>query len=143
MNSFLIIAHSPLASALRLGALHVFPDCGCDVVALDVLANAQPDKTVVTARALLAQLLARSPDEQVLILADVFGATPCNVAQKAADDPRTRLVAGANLPMLLRALSYRHEPMDALVQRAVTGGTSAVMEVAPTPQEHPSSGKNA
>lgn len=137
MNTLFIIAHAPLASALRLGALHVFPDGENDVVALDVLANAQPDKTLATARAIVARLLARSPDDQVLLLADVFGATPCNVAQKLTDGVRTQLVAGVNLPMLLRALSYRDEPMDALVQRAVSGGTSGVMEVAVTSPPHP------
>ena len=71
-----------------------------------------------------------APRSQVLVLADVFGATPCNVAQKLVDGARSRLVAGVNLPMLLRAVTYRHEPLDALVQRAVAGGTAGVMQVA-------------
>jgi len=70
------------------------------------------------------------PRSQVLVLADVFGATPCNVAQKLVDGVRSRLVAGANLPMLLRAVTYRHEPLDMLVQRAIAGGTAGVMQVA-------------
>ena len=65
-----------------------------------------------------------TPRSQVLVLADVFGATPCNVAQRLVDGVRSRLVAGVNVPMLLRALCYRNEPLDALVQRAVTGGTA-------------------
>ena len=66
----------------------------------------------------------------MLVLADVFGATPCNVAQKLVDGIHSRLVVGVNLPMLLRAISYRNEPLEALVQRAITGGTSGVMQVA-------------
>ena len=58
------------------------------------------------------------------MLTDIFGATPCNVAQKLVDGVRSRLITGVNLPMLLRAVSYRHEPLDALVSRAVTGGTA-------------------
>jgi PTS system mannose-specific IIA component len=67
-----------------------------------------------------------------VVLTDVFGATPCNVAQKLVDGLTSRLVTGVNLPMLLRAVSYRHEPLEALVSRAVAGGTQGVMQVAIT-----------
>ena len=80
-------------------------------------------------RITLAQQL-HAPRSQVLVLADVFGATPCNVAQKLVDGVRSRLVAGVNLPMLLRAVTYRHEPLETLVQRALAGGTAGVMQVA-------------
>ncbi|KPU91065.1 PTS fructose transporter subunit IIA [Variovorax paradoxus] len=129
MNSILIIAHSPFAQALRKCALHVFPDSENAIVALDVLPNVPPEETLAAARITLAQQL-NGPRVQVLVLADVFGATPCNVAQKLVDGVRSRLVAGVNLPMLLRAVTYRHEPLDVLVQRAITGGTSGVMQVA-------------
>ena len=129
MNSILIIAHSPFAQALRKCALHVFPDSENAIVALDVLPNVPPEETLAAARITLAQQL-HGPRVQVLVLADVFGATPCNVAQKLVDGVRSRLVAGVNLPMLLRAVTYRHEPLDVLVQRAITGGTSGVMQVA-------------
>ena len=129
MNSILIIAHSPFAHALRQCALHVFPDCEQAVIALDVLPNVSPEETLAAARITLAQLL-HAPRSQVLVLADVFGATPCNVAQKLVDGVRSRLVAGVNLPMLLRAVTYRQEPLDTLVQRAIAGGTAGVMQVA-------------
>ena len=109
MNSIFIIAHSPLAQALRQCALHVFPDSESCVAALDVLPNVSPDETLGAARIIMAQQLARGPRAHVLVLADVFGATPCNVAQKLVDGVRSRLVAGVNLPMLLRAVTYRHE----------------------------------
>ncbi|MDO9382773.1 MAG: PTS fructose transporter subunit IIA [Hyphomicrobiaceae bacterium] len=129
MNSILIIAHSPFAHALRQCALHVFPDCEQAIVALDVLPNVSPEETLAAARITLDQQL-RAPRSQVLVLADVFGATPCNVAQKLVDGVRSRLVAGVNLPMLLRAVTYRHEPLETLVQRALAGGTAGVMQVA-------------
>ena len=129
MNSILIIAHSPFAHALRQCALHVFPDCEQAVVALDVLPNVSPEETLAAARITLQQQL-HAPRSQVLVLADVFGATPCNVAQKLVDGVHSKLVAGVNLPMLLRAVTYRHEPLDALVQRAVAGGNAGVMQVA-------------
>ena len=137
MNSIFIVAHSPLAQALRQCALHVFPDSESSIAALVVLPNVSPDETLAAARITLAQLQ-RTPRSQVLVLADVFGATPCNVAQKLVDGVRSRLVAGVNLPMLLRAVSYRNEPLEALVSRAVVGGTQGVMQVAITaPQNQP------
>ena len=61
------------------------------------------------------------------MLTDVFGATPCNVAQKLVDGVGSKLVAGVNLPMLLRAVTYRHEPLESLVTRSLAGGTQGVM----------------
>ena len=63
---------------------------------------------------------------------DLFGATPCNVASKLVDGVRSRLIAGVNLPMLLRTVSYRHESLDALISRAMIGATQGVIQVAVT-----------
>lgn len=128
MNAILIIAHAPLGHALRQCALHVFPDCGDAVRALDIQPNTPPEESLMAARMLLRHLNAPS----TLVLTDVFGATPCNIAQKLVSGEDARLVAGINLPMLLRTVSYRHEPIDALVARALTGATQGVMQVAVT-----------
>jgi len=129
MNAILIIGHAPLAHALRQCALHVFPDCGPSVAAIDVQPNLSPDETLATARIAMEQLSHLPQVKGVLVLTDIFGATPSNVAQRLVDGVRSRLVTGANLPMVLRSVSYRHEPLDALVARAVTGGTQGVMQV--------------
>ena len=128
MIGILIIAHAPLATALRECALHVFPDCASGVLALDVLPNDAPEVSLADARRAMDQLGC----EEVLLLSDVFGATPCNVAQQLNDGVHTRLVAGANLPMLLRSVCYRHESLDQLVTRAQAGGTQGVMSVGST-----------
>lgn len=129
MNTgILIIAHTPLASALRDCVLHVYPEAASGVQALDVLANESPDITRLAALAMLAQLGAPN----TLVLTDVFGATPCNVAQKVVDGVTSKLVAGVNLPMLLRTVNYRHEPLDVLVARALSGGAQCIMQVAVT-----------
>lgn len=130
----LIIAHAPLASALRQSVLHVFPDGGPHVVALDIDSDRPSEQLLDQARSAMAAL----GTPRTLVLTDVFGATPCNVAQKLADGVRARLIAGVNLPMLLRAMTYRREPLDALVARAMAGGVQGVMQVATAaPQNQP------
>jgi PTS system mannose-specific IIA component len=137
MNAILIIAHAPLAHALRQCALHVFPDCGTHVAAIDVQPNMPPEETLATARIAMSQL-GGGDIKGILVLTDIFGATPSNVAQKLVDGIKSRLITGVNLPMLLRSVSYRNEPLDALVSRAVIGGTQGVMQVAITaPQNQP------
>jgi PTS system mannose-specific IIA component len=138
MNSILIIAHAPLAHALRQCALHVFPDCEHGVVALDVQPNVSPEETIGMARVAMQQL----NTSHTLVLTDVFGATPCNVAQKLVDGVRSRLITGVNLPMLLRTVSYRHETLDALVARAMVGGTQGIMQVAITAPQNQARKKN-
>ena len=128
MNGILIIAHAPLASALRQCVAHVFTDNPEGVAALDVQPNTPPEETLAQARIMLAQLGAKD----ALVLADVFGATPCNVALKLVDGVHSKLITGVNLPMLLRTVSYRHETLDALVARALIGATQGVMQVAIT-----------
>ncbi len=128
MNSIFIIAHAPLASALRQCALHVFPDCAEGVVALDVQPNMPPEETAAQARILMAQMHTR----HTLVLSDVFGATPCNVAKQLVDGESSKLLAGVNLPMLLRCVCYRHESLEALTTRALVGGTQGVLQVAVT-----------
>lgn len=122
----LIIAHSPLASALRQCVLHVFPDGADSVAAIDVLSDQPFEQLVEQGQRAMAEL--NSP--RTLVLTDVFGATPCNVAQRLVDGVQSRLIAGVNLPMLLRAMTYRREPLEALVARAMAGGTQGVMQVA-------------
>ena len=124
MARLYIVAHAPLASALRDVAQHVFPDCGGSVDALDVQPGASLEAVEAQLRAGLA-----APGE-VLILADVFGATPCNAALAAADGVRARVVAGVNVPMLWRTLCYQDKPLDDLVSRAVAGASQGVMHVA-------------
>ena len=134
MNGIFIIAHAPLATALRQCVLHVFPDSAAGVAALDVQPDMPPEETLDQARIMLNQL----GSSQALVLVDVFGATPCNVAQKLVDGVNTKLITGVNLPMLLRTVSYRNESLDALVARALVGATQGVMQVAITAPQNQS-----
>lgn len=132
MARLLIIAHAPLASALAEVAAHTFPDCAARLRVLDVPPDMTPDQVHARATALLAS----DPQQETLILTDVFGATPCNAAQRVADGEHAKVVAGVNVPMLWRTLCYADEPLDALVARALAGATQGVMQASATrPQQ--------
>ena len=124
MTHLLVIAHAPLASALREAALHVFPDAAACVLALDVQAHASPKESLLLARQLLLPAAAGA-----LLLTDLFGATPGNVARRLAAETGAPLLAGANLPMLLKAITYRAEPLAALTARVCEGGQQAIIHV--------------
>ena len=128
MTGLFIIAHAPLASALRTAALHAFPEAAQALAAYDVPADASVDVALEEAGCCLAALGAA----ETLILTDVFGATPCNLARQLAEQPGVRVVAGVNVPMLWRALNYRQKPLDDMVALALAGAAQGVMPVAVT-----------
>jgi len=133
MTNVLIIAHAPLASALKAVAQHAYPDCAADVQAMDVPGDANEEQVAETAR----QLISTRADADTLVLTDVFGATPCRGAALLLGDPRVRVVAGVNVPMLWRTLCYgTKESLDALVARAVAGATQGVMSVTASPPQN-------
>jgi PTS system ascorbate-specific IIA component len=126
MPGLLIIAHAPLASSLKAVAQHTFPDCARLLEALDVLPGTPVEEVERQAREMLGRV--STPD--ALIFADVFGATPCNVAQRLADGLHVKVIAGVNVPMLWRSLCYADESLDAMAARAMAGATQGVMQVA-------------
>lgn len=134
MTGLLLIAHAPLASALAAVARHTFPNCAAQLAALDVTPEMSIDEAEAQARALLAS---RSQAD-VLVLTDVFGATPCNAAQRLQDEAgHVRVLSGVNVPMLWRSLCYSAEPLEALVARALEGGARGMVqpELAPACQD--------
>jgi PTS system ascorbate-specific IIA component len=132
MARILILAHAPLASALLAVARHAFPECAERVQALDVAAEVGPEVTEARARELLALDVEDDDGDDVLILTDVFGATPSNVAQRLSDGRRVRAIAGVNVPMLWRAITYAGQPLDDIVSRSMVGGTQGVLAVTST-----------
>jgi PTS system ascorbate-specific IIA component len=118
-----IVAHEPLATAFKAVAMHVFPECAEDLLAVDI--SPDDDREQATARVLVAV----GADADTLILTDVFGATPCHAAMAAADGRRVRVVAGMCVPMLWRVLCYRAESLDDLVARAMDGATRGLMSL--------------
>jgi len=126
MPGLFIIAHAPLATSLRAVAEHAFPDCAERLAALDVLPNVAVEEVEAQGR----QMLERLGAAEVLIFTDVFGATPCNIAQRLADGVRIKVVTGVNVPMLWRTLGHCDEPLETVLARAIAGATQGVMQVA-------------
>jgi len=124
MSGLLLIAHAPLASALKAVAEHTFPNCAPQLAVLDVT----PEMSVEAVEAQARALLAASGHLDSLVLTDVFGATPCNAAQRLLDSAgHVRVIAGVNVPMLWRSLCYASEPLSALVERASEGGARGIV----------------
>jgi PTS system mannose-specific IIA component len=134
MIGVLIVAHTPLASALAASASHVYacaPErAESQVRILDVLPDTDVSATVENARQLVAAI---DTGSGVLVLVDVFGSTPGNVAARLAEAGRVAVIAGVNLPMLLRALCYREGNLADTVEKALAGGTQGVLQIAATP----------
>lgn len=135
MTALFIMAHAPLASALQAVALHAFPELAADIAVYDVPPGDDTALYLREGEARLAQL----GEADVLILTDVIGATPANLVGQLARQPGRRALAGVNLPMLWRALNYRHLPLDELVVRARDGAVGGVQPVnTPSPQNQTS-----
>lgn len=122
MSGLLLIAHAPLATALKQVAEHTFPHCSLQLRVLDVTPEMSADDVESQARALINA----SGHQQTLVLTDVYGATPTNAALRLQGE-QVKVLTGVNVPMLWRSLCYAGEGLDALVQRASQGGTQGIL----------------
>ena len=129
MAGILIIAHAPLATALRECIAHIYGGCPARIGALDVLPDSDPAEVVAQANAEIERL---REENGALVLTDMFGATPSNIAARLATVPEVRVLAGVNLPMLVRAVCYRATPLDTLVEKALAGASKGVQTIGPT-----------
>ena len=125
MLRVLIIAHAPLAGALRAVAEHIDPDAARSVAAVDVRAEQSLDDAIAAGRDALADL----DGSGTLILTDVYGATPCNAASAIGRECGARVIAGVNVPVLWRALGHLGEEVGAVAALAVSGGQRGLMQV--------------
>ncbi len=120
----LLLTHEEIGRALIAAAQHVMPRLPCQLDALEISSNDEPDGLLASA-ARAARALDRGGG--VLVLSDLYGGTPCNIANKLADrGVRARCVSGLNLPMLLRVLNYVEKPLDELAEVAASGGRSGI-----------------
>lgn len=126
MVGILIIAHGALGESLIHCASHVLGQRPPQIAGIGVTIRDDPDALLPKARELLKQL---DQGDGVLILSDICGATPCNLARRLASPGKAECVAGVNLPMLVRALTYRNEALATVVKKALSGGREGVMDM--------------
>lgn len=126
MVGILIIAHGTLGESLIHCASHVMGSRPPQLSQIGVSIHDDPQQVLPQ-----AIKLARGLDQGdgVLVLSDVYGATPCNIASRLLIPGRIEGVAGVNLPMLVRALTYRNESLKTVVAKAVSGGIEGVMQM--------------
>jgi len=128
MIPLLIVAHGNLGDSLIQCASFVLGQRPDHLESLDLSRCDEPAEMLERAR---AQLAALDQGQGVLILTDVYGATPCNTVCRLIEHDHVEAVAGVNLPMLLKALTYRDGDLSELVRKAVQGGQSGVMYILP------------
>ena len=128
MIGILIIAHGTLGESLVHCASHVLNKRPARLRQLGVTAQDDPLLLLPQARALVKELDA---GDGVLILSDMYGGSPSNIAAKLLIPGRVEGVAGVDLPMVIRALTYRDRPLATLVTKAVSGGCEGVLRIPP------------
>lgn len=126
MIGILIVCHGSLASSLAAAVTHVLGRRPEQFETLSVGAKDDPSQMLPKARQLVKDL---DTGEGVLVFSDIYGASPCNLASKLLVAGRIEAVAGVNLPMLVRAITYRDRDLDTMIKKAISGGCDGVLHV--------------
>lgn len=126
MIGILLVTHGTMGEALLQNVCHVLNKRPPLVAQLGVAAQDDPLDILPLARRLVEQV---DEGDGVLVMTDIYGATPANVAIKLLEPGRVEGVAGVSLPMLLRALTYREKGMETLLAKAVSGARDGVLNM--------------
>ena len=126
MIGIFLLTHTTYGESLIQCACHVLNKRPLQIGQLGVSAQDDPLDALPLARDMLKMV---DSGDGVLILTDIYGATPSNLAMKLLEPGRVEGVAGVNLPMLLRAIAYREKDMETLVTRTVAGGRDGVLNM--------------
>ena len=126
MIGILIVAHGAFGEALIHSASHVLGKRPLRVRQVGVTVHDDPEAILPQAIELVRQL---DEGDGVLVLTDIYGATPGNIALRLLKPGAVEGIAGVNLPMLIRALTYREEGLTAVVEKALSGGTEGVVHM--------------
>jgi PTS system ascorbate-specific IIA component len=126
MIGILIVAHDKLGESLIGAVTHVLGQRPPQFEVFPVAATDDPLLLLPKAREAVARL---DTGEGVLVFSDIYGATPCNLACKMLAPGRVEVVSGVNLPMLVRAFTYRTKGMETMIKKAISGGCEGVLRV--------------
>jgi PTS system ascorbate-specific IIA component len=135
MVGILIVSHGAFGESLIHCASHVLGKRPLYLRQLGVTIHDDPDAILPVAEDLIRFL---DQGAGVLVFTDIYGATPSNIASRILRAGRVEGLAGVNLPMLIRALTYRDEPLEVVIDKALSGGVEGVtrmphMTPAPAP----------
>ena len=130
MIGVVIIAHENLGGALIRCVTHVLGSRPAKLESLTIHSHDDAFSLLPQARKLVASL---DDGEGVLVVSDIYGGTPCNLACKLIVPGRVEVVTGVSLPMLVRALTYRDKGLSVMASKAVSGGRDGVLLVEPSP----------
>lgn len=123
MIGILVVSHEPFGSALVRCTRHVYGRLAPQLAALDILPDESPELALAAGRDLLARI---NDGSGAIVLTDVFGATPSRIALQLAVPDRVRVLAGVNLPILLKALQNRRLPVDELARLLRDSGRRSI-----------------
>ena len=126
MIGIFLLTHTTYGESLIQCACHVLNKRPLLIGQLGVSAQDDPLDALPLARDMLKLV---DGGDGVLILTDIYGATPSNLAMKLLEPGRIEGIAGVNLPMLLRAIAYRDKDMETLITRSVAGGRDGVLNM--------------
>lgn len=128
MIGLLIISHGTLGESLIHCASHMLNKRPPRLRQLGVTAQDDPGQLVPQARKMVKEL---DEGDGVLVLTDMYGGSPSNIAAKLVIPGKIEAVAGVNLPMLIRALTYRDKSLQVMITKAISGGCEGVLRVPP------------
>jgi PTS system ascorbate-specific IIA component len=120
----LLLTHGDIGNVLLNTAIEVLGVCPLSACVLSAPAGCDPEKIYTEAHAALNDL---DSGDGVLVLTDLYGSTPSNIACKLQSRSQVRVISGLNLPMLIRVLNYPGLELDALASKAITGGRDGVL----------------
>jgi PTS system ascorbate-specific IIA component len=126
MIGILIVAHGTFGESLIHCASHVMGSRPPLLTQIGVSIHDDPQQVLPQAIKVVRGL---DQGSGVLVLSDVYGATPSNIAARLLIPGKVEGVAGVNLPMLVRALTYRNEPLRTVIAKAISGGVEGVMQI--------------
>lgn len=122
----LIISHSGIGPALLGTTSHMLNGCPMEARLLTASRESEPEDLMASALELVELL---DNGDGVLVLTDLYGSTPSNIAKRLGEHHKVRIISGMNLPMLVRVLNYAPLDLDALAQKAVSGGRDGIFMV--------------
>lgn len=124
MSGVLLITHGSIGQDMLDTVTSILGGCPLDALAIGVASDCDPDAVYATASESCASL---DDGHGVLVLTDLYGSTPSNIASRLLDAHNAVVVAGVNMPMLLRIMNYPDRDLDDLAEYAASGARNGIM----------------